>query len=218
MNATPRRVDCPLPPAPRRHQDPRAIQRDQATHRDKKSRIAQLLSDGHPIFCEMPAAYDLRMFPRTSGRLIPFIVLLACSAALLCLAQQAQPSEPAELRYHFGDDPDGKLGWADPKNDNSARTSQKTANGRGRPSTRAAFFGFAFTSGSGATLQARSPSAARRPFSLLWKPQLTRGKSMRVAYWQADRAAFRPRSTWTLTKGMLSSTCRRPRRHREQQP
>ena len=67
----------------------------------------------------MPAAYDLRVFLRTSGRLILFIVLLACSAELLCPAQQAQPSAPAEIRYHFGDDPDGKLGWANPNFDDS---------------------------------------------------------------------------------------------------
>jgi hypothetical protein len=54
------------------------------------------------------AAYDLRMFPRTSGLLVLFTVLSACSAGLLCHAQQRQPVAP--VRYHFGDDPK----WADP--------------------------------------------------------------------------------------------------------
>jgi hypothetical protein len=58
------------------------------------------------------------MLPRTPGRLIVFAVLLAWSAALFCPAQQAQPSDP--VRYHFGDDPDGKLGWENPSFDDSA--------------------------------------------------------------------------------------------------
>jgi len=37
---------------------------------------------------------------------------------LVCRAQQANPVAP--VRYHFGDDPDGTLGWADPKFDDSA--------------------------------------------------------------------------------------------------
>jgi hypothetical protein len=56
------------------------------------------------------------MFPRACGCLIVFTVLLACSAASLCPGQQA----PAEIRYHFGDDPGGKLGWASPSFDDSA--------------------------------------------------------------------------------------------------
>jgi sigma-B regulation protein RsbU (phosphoserine phosphatase) len=58
------------------------------------------------------------MLPRTPGILILFTVVLAYSTALLCPAQQAQPSAP--VRYHFGDDPDGKLGWANPNFDDSA--------------------------------------------------------------------------------------------------
>jgi hypothetical protein len=57
------------------------------------------------------------MLPRTSGRLIDFAVLLACSASLLCPVQQA---ESAAVRYHIGDDPDGKLGWVNPGFDDSA--------------------------------------------------------------------------------------------------
>jgi hypothetical protein len=47
-------------------------------------------------------------------------VVLACPAAFWCPAQEAQSSSPAETRYHFGDDPDGKLGWANPTFDDSA--------------------------------------------------------------------------------------------------
>jgi hypothetical protein len=39
-------------------------------------------------------------------------------AGLVCQAQQPEP--PAEIRYHFGDDPDAKLGWANPSFDDSA--------------------------------------------------------------------------------------------------
>jgi sigma-B regulation protein RsbU (phosphoserine phosphatase) len=60
------------------------------------------------------------MLPCASGRLILLAASLACSAALLCSAQQAQPPESAEIRYHFGDDPDGHLGWANPNFDDSA--------------------------------------------------------------------------------------------------
>jgi hypothetical protein len=57
------------------------------------------------------------MLPRTSGRLILAAMLLSGSAAFLCHAQRV-PS--AEIRYHFGDDPDGKLGWANPNFDDSS--------------------------------------------------------------------------------------------------
>jgi hypothetical protein len=66
----------------------------------------------------MFAAYDLKMLPRTQGLLVLFTVLSACSARLVCTAQQAQSASP--VRYHFGDDPDGRLGWADPNFDDSA--------------------------------------------------------------------------------------------------
>lgn len=46
------------------------------------------------------------------GTLVLFTFLLTSSLGLLCPAQQAPPAAPA--RYHFGDDPEGKLGWADP--------------------------------------------------------------------------------------------------------
>ncbi len=58
------------------------------------------------------------MLPRTSGLLVLFTLLLACSAGLLCPAQQAQADAP--VRYHVGDDPDGKLGWSDPSFDDRA--------------------------------------------------------------------------------------------------
>jgi len=58
------------------------------------------------------------MLPRTSGFLAIFIALAVNSAGLLCRAQQTQPT--ATIRYHFGDDPDGKLGWANPNFDDSA--------------------------------------------------------------------------------------------------
>ena len=74
--------------------------------------------DGHPVAGNIRSAYDLWMLPRTPGFLVLFTVLSACSAGLVCPAQQAQPVAP--VRYHLGDDPDGKLGWADPKFDDSA--------------------------------------------------------------------------------------------------
>jgi sigma-B regulation protein RsbU (phosphoserine phosphatase) len=52
--------------------------------------------------------------------LLLLTVVLACPAAFWCPAQEAQSSSPAETRYHFGDDPDGKLGWANPTFDDSA--------------------------------------------------------------------------------------------------
>jgi len=64
------------------------------------------------------AAYDLRMLPRKSGMLILFAALTAVSAGSVCQAQQAEQAAP--IRYHFGDDPDGKLGWANPIFDDSA--------------------------------------------------------------------------------------------------
>ena len=66
------------------------------------------------------------MLPRTSGLLAIFIALSVSSAGLLCRAQQTQPT--AIIRYHFGDDPDGKLGWANPNFDDSAWPQAK--NGR----------------------------------------------------------------------------------------
>jgi sigma-B regulation protein RsbU (phosphoserine phosphatase) len=60
------------------------------------------------------------MLLRTPGRLIPITALLAGFAALLCPAQQASSTAPADIRYHFGDDRDGKLGWANPNFDDSA--------------------------------------------------------------------------------------------------
>jgi sigma-B regulation protein RsbU (phosphoserine phosphatase) len=58
------------------------------------------------------------MILRTSGLLLLIAVLSADSAGLACHAQQAQPT-PA-IRYHFGDDPDGRLGWINSSFDDSA--------------------------------------------------------------------------------------------------
>ncbi len=55
------------------------------------------------------------MLLRPSGTLVLFAML---SVGLVCAAQQAQPESP--VHYHFGDDPNGKLGWADPTYDDSA--------------------------------------------------------------------------------------------------
>ncbi len=60
------------------------------------------------------------MLPRTSGRLLLFSALMSSCAAFVCPAQQPQPPAPAEIRYHFCDDPDAKLGWANPNFDDSA--------------------------------------------------------------------------------------------------
>jgi sigma-B regulation protein RsbU (phosphoserine phosphatase) len=58
------------------------------------------------------------MLPRTPEFLVLFTVLSACTGGLVCRAQQAQPVAP--VRYHFGDDPDRKLGWANPNFDDSS--------------------------------------------------------------------------------------------------
>ena len=82
--------------------------------------------DGHLFARKISSAYDLSMLPRKSGLLLLLTVLSASSAGLLCHAQQAHPA--TAIRYHFGDDPDGKLGWANPKFDDSAWPQAK--NGR----------------------------------------------------------------------------------------
>jgi hypothetical protein len=58
------------------------------------------------------------MLPRTTGLTVLFAVLCASSAGLLCSAQQSHP--PELVRYHFGDDPGGKLGWANPSFDDGS--------------------------------------------------------------------------------------------------
>jgi hypothetical protein len=45
-------------------------------------------------------------------------LLLVLAFLLTAIALQAQPT--TTIRYHFGDDPDGKLGWANPNFDDSA--------------------------------------------------------------------------------------------------
>lgn len=59
-----------------------------------------------------------RMLPRSKCFFILFAALSALSSQLTCPAQQAQPA--AQVRYHFGDDPDGSKGWASPSFDDSA--------------------------------------------------------------------------------------------------
>ncbi|HEY1579949.1 MAG TPA: PP2C family protein-serine/threonine phosphatase [Terracidiphilus sp.] len=66
------------------------------------------------------AAYDLQMLPGKSGLLLLFTVLPAVSAGILSHAQPVQ--SPSAIRYEFGDDPDGKLGWANPNFDDGAWT------------------------------------------------------------------------------------------------
>jgi stage II sporulation SpoE-like protein/beta-galactosidase-like protein len=58
------------------------------------------------------------MLPRKPGLLLLLTFLSASSAEFLCHPQQAQPATP--IRYHFGDDPDGKFGWTNPNFDDSA--------------------------------------------------------------------------------------------------
>ena len=61
------------------------------------------------------------MLPRSAGALVLTTLLASCLAGFPCPAQTpAQTSLPAAARYRFGDDPDGKLGWADPKFDDSS--------------------------------------------------------------------------------------------------
>jgi len=57
------------------------------------------------------------MFPHARGLLILFTIVLAPSAGFLGFAQPVQAATP--VRYHFGDDPDGKMGWANPAFDDS---------------------------------------------------------------------------------------------------
>ena len=70
------------------------------------------------VFRKLPPAYDLRMLPRTPELLLLFAVLSACSVELVCSAEQTQSLAP--VRFHFGDDPEAKLGWANPNFDDSA--------------------------------------------------------------------------------------------------
>jgi hypothetical protein len=58
------------------------------------------------------------MFPRSSGFLVIFMALSTGSAGFFCHAQQVEPAAP--VRYQFGGDPNGKLGWADPNFDDSS--------------------------------------------------------------------------------------------------
>jgi hypothetical protein len=59
------------------------------------------------------------MLPRTT-RLLILTLLFACVGGSLSRAQTLQrPPAEAVVRYHFGDDADGRLGWANPKFDDS---------------------------------------------------------------------------------------------------
>jgi len=52
------------------------------------------------------------MLPRIRGLLVLSSILCAGLGAASCGAQQGEAAPV--VRYHFGDDPDGKLGWAKP--------------------------------------------------------------------------------------------------------
>ena len=58
------------------------------------------------------------MLPRMRGLLALLIYFCLGLTGAFCAAQPAAPGWL--VRYHFGDDPDGKLGWADPKFDDSS--------------------------------------------------------------------------------------------------
>ena len=73
--------------------------------------------DDYPV-ARKPSKYDLRMFPRTAGSLVLLTVLSTDLGGFVCHAQQSTPAAP--VRYHIGDDPDGRLGWASPNFDDSA--------------------------------------------------------------------------------------------------
>jgi phosphoserine phosphatase RsbU/P len=56
------------------------------------------------------------MLPRTAARIILLALISACVAAPYA---RAQPTSTL-IRYHFGDDPTGKLGWANPTFDDGS--------------------------------------------------------------------------------------------------
>jgi len=58
------------------------------------------------------------MLPRIRRKAWLALPLMLAACALLSLADPS--SAPAPIRYHFGDDPDGHLGWASPNFDDSA--------------------------------------------------------------------------------------------------
>ncbi len=58
------------------------------------------------------------MLPRMPGFLVLSTILCAGLSGASCRAQQGQAAPV--VRYHFGDDPDGKLGWANPNFDDSS--------------------------------------------------------------------------------------------------
>src|SRR5262249_10904617 len=64
--------------------------------------------------------YSSVMLPRTLRALIP-VLLLSLAGGFFCRAQPTQqPASTPIVRYQFGDDPEGKLGWANPDFDDSA--------------------------------------------------------------------------------------------------
>ena len=58
------------------------------------------------------------MLPRIRGLLVLSTILCAGLGAASCGAQQGEVAPV--VRYHFGDDPDGRLGWAKPDFDDSS--------------------------------------------------------------------------------------------------
>src|ERR1019366_5498152 len=92
-------------------------------------------------------------------------LLLVLAFLLTAIAVQAQTSPP--IRYHFGDDPDGKLGWADPRFDDSAWLQPK---GGRTPSPPAAPGGFLWTRQRIAVLQDASGSSSIRVIQKAFGP------------------------------------------------
>jgi hypothetical protein len=121
--------------------------------------------DGYQFTRNAGAAYDLRMLPSKPGFLLLLTALSISSAGFLCHAQQAQPT--AAIRYHFGDDRDGKLGWANPDFDDSAWIQPKD----GRiPSPPAAPGGFLWTRQRIAVQQDASGSSSIRVIQKAFGP------------------------------------------------
>jgi len=64
------------------------------------------------------AGYDALMLSRAPRFLVLSTILFAGLSGATCRAQQGEAAPT--VRYHFGDDPDGKLGWASPNFDDSS--------------------------------------------------------------------------------------------------
>jgi phosphoserine phosphatase RsbU/P len=62
------------------------------------------------------------------SRHMPKLWIALLAVLVVCPTRSQAQANPAPVRYHFGDDPDGKLGWADPNFDD--RGWPVAANGR----------------------------------------------------------------------------------------